>query len=232
MSEPQPGPQTGLLLYGYWRSSSAYRVRIALNLKGIAYSQESVHLVKDGGEQNTPEYRRLNPLGMVPALVHGERVLVESMAICEYLEELHPEPRLLPEAPSERARVRTLALSVACAIQPLNNVSVLKHLKSEFGADDQAVNAWYTRWVDRGFSAVEYWLAHDGYAGCYCHGDEPGLADCFLVPQVYNAERFDCDLEPYPHIREITAHCREHDAFVAAAPENQLDAPNSNAGVD
>lgn len=223
MNDSQPG----LLLYGYWRSSSAYRVRIALNLKGLGFSQEAVHLVRDGGEQHRAEYRRLNPLGLVPALVHDERVIVESMAICEYLDEIFPEPPLLPETPSERARVRTLALGIACEIQPLNNLAVLRYLQAGLGADDEAVKAWYRHWIDRGFSAFEYWLDHDGYAGEFCHGDVPGLADCFLVPQVYNAERFDCDLGPYPRIREITARCREREEFVAAAPESQPDAPNA-----
>lgn len=224
MNDQGNNPDPGLLLYGYWRSSSAYRVRIALNLKGLRYGQESVHLVRDGGEQHSPEYRRLNPFGMVPTLVHGERVIVESLAICEYLEELYPEVPLLPKAPSERARVRALALGIACAIQPLNNLGVLRYLKTEFDAREEAVNAWYRHWIERGFSAIEHGLAREKSTGRFCHGDTPGLADCFLVPQVYNAERFDCDLGPYPTIREIAAHCREREEFIAAAPENQPDA--------
>jgi len=219
----EAGP--GLLLYGYWRSSSAYRVRIALNLKGLDYSQHAVNLARDGGEQHHVEYRRLNPLGLVPALVHGKRVIVESLAICEYLEELFPETPLMPKAPSERARVRSLALGIACEIQPLNNLAVLQYLKGELGADDEAGKAWYRHWIDRGFSALEKWLDSDGGAGEFCHGDRPGLADCFLVPQVYNAERFNCDLGPYPRIREIVARCRQLETFIAAAPENQPDAP-------
>lgn len=220
----EAGP--GLLLYGYWRSSSAYRVRIALNLKGLGYSQRAVHLVRDGGEQHSEAYRRLNPLGLVPALVHEGRVVVESLAICEYVEELFPEPPLLPQAPSERARVRWLALGIACAIQPLNNLAVLQYLKSGFGADDEAVKSWYRHWVERGFAAIEEWLSGDE-SGSFCHADSPGLADCFLVPQVYNAERFDCNLGPYPRIREITARCRQLEAFIVAAPENQPDAPKN-----
>ena len=217
--------ETSLTLYDYWRSSSAYRVRIALNLKGLEYRQEPVHLVRNGGEQNSPEYRRLNPLGLVPALVHGDTVITESLAMCEYLEEFYPKPALLPDSIEERARVRRLALGIACSVQPLNNLAVLNHIKSEFTADESAVKQWYSKWIVRGFAAMETWLKSDGMTGQFCHGDTPGLADCFLVPQVYNAERFDCDLGPYPCIREITANCRELTTFEAAAPENQPDAP-------
>ena len=213
----------GLVLYGYWRSSSAYRVRIALNLKRLEYQQEAVHLVRGGGEQHSEQYRRLNPMGLVPALVHGEQVIVESLAICEYLEELFPHPALLPSDPGGRARVRSLALTIACGVQPMNNLAVLNYIKGRLGVDEDGVQAWYGEWVRRGFSAVETWLKN-GESGDFCHGDQPGLADCFLVPQVYNAERFDCDLGPYPRIRAIAERCRELDAFVAAAPENQPDA--------
>jgi maleylacetoacetate isomerase len=213
-----------LLLYGYWRSSSAYRVRIALILKGLSYRQQAVHLARDGGEQHRDEFRRLNPLGLVPALIHEDHVLVESLAICEYLEERFPEPALLPQSPTERARVRALALSIACEIQPLNNLAVLQYLKAGFAADEQAIQAWYHRWIQRGFSALEAWLAAGDESGAFCHGETPGLADCCLVPQVYNAERFGCDLGPYPRIQEITARCRQLEAFIAAAPEHQPDA--------
>lgn len=217
--------ETGLRLYGYWRSSSAYRVRLALNLKGLEYAQQSVHLVRDGGQQHSAAYRELNPMGLVPALVHGDQVLVESLAICEYLDEVFPEKPLLPQSPAERARVRSLALTIACGIQPLNNLGVLQYLETGFGADKETVARWYVHWIARGFSAVEAWLQRDGEAGGFCHGNQPGLADCFLVPQVYNAERFDCDLDPFPRIREITARCRELEAFATAAPEAQEDAP-------
>ncbi|MDX1556048.1 MAG: maleylacetoacetate isomerase [Xanthomonadales bacterium] len=216
-----------LVLYGYWRSSSAYRVRIALNLKGIEYRHEAVHLVRGGGEQHSEAYRRLNPMGLVPALVQGDRVIVESLAICEFLEEQFPHPPLLPAAPAARARVRSLALSIACGIQPLANLGILNYLKSRLGVDEAGVGHWYGHWVERGFSAFETWIGEGGESGAFCHGDEPGLADCFLVPQVYNAERFGCDLGPYPRIREITARCRRLDAFDAAAPENQPDAPEA-----
>jgi len=212
-----------LLLYSYWRSSSAYRVRIALNLKGIQYRQKFVHLVKEGGEQHKTEYREVNPLGLVPALVHEDQTIVQSMAICEYLEETFTDIPLLPANPSARACVRTIAQSIASEIQPLNNLAVMHYLKNEMRQDDAAIKAWYAHWITRGFSAVESWLSTPD-SGLYCHGDTPSLADCFLVPQVYNAERFSCDLEFYPNIKRITAQCRSLAAFEAAAPENQADA--------
>lgn len=212
-----------VLLYSYWRSSSAYRVRIALNLKGIDYRQSHVHLVKDGGEQNQPGYRDINPLGLVPALVHNGQTIVQSMAIIEYLEEIFPERPLLPADVVERARVRSIAQSICSEIQPLNNLAVMQYLKHRMQQPDESVRAWYSHWVDRGFTAVEAWLSSSG-SGDFCHGHSPGLADCYLVPQVYNAERFSCDLDPYPNIQRITARCREEDAFVRAAPENQADA--------
>lgn len=212
-----------LTLYSYWRSSSAYRVRIALNLKGLSYQQKFVHLVNDGGEQHRPEYRQLNPLGLVPALVHGDRTIVQSMAICEYLEETCPETPLLPADPEGRARVRSLAQSIASEIQPLNNLGVTQFLTSKMNLDEGSIREWYRHWIDRGFTALETWLGSSD-SGLYCHGEQPTLADCFLVPQVYNAERFACDLDAYPNICRITAQCRTLPAFEQAAPENQADA--------
>lgn len=213
-----------VLLYTYWRSSSAYRVRIALNLKRINYRQKPVHLLRDGGEQNRPDYRRVNPLGLVPALVHGDRTIVQSMAIIEYLEEVFPEHPLLPADPVQRSRVRSIAQSICSEIQPLANLATMQYLKDRMQQPGKSVGEWYSHWVDRGFSAVETWLSSPD-SGDFCHGDSPGLADCYLVPQVYNAERFSCDLGPYPNIRKITARCREQEAFARAAPENQADAP-------
>ena len=210
------------VLYSYWRSSSSYRVRIALNLKGIVYQQVPVNLVGIGGEQNQSAYREINPLGLVPALVHGGQVVVQSLAICEYLEEAFPSSPLLPTDISSRARVRSIAQSIASEIQPLNNLGVMQYLKKEMGQTEEMVRKWYVYWVDRGFSAIESWLGSRD-TGKFCHGNAPGLADCFLVPQVYNAERFDCDLEPYPNIMRITSVCRELPEFRAAAPENQPD---------
>ncbi|MEE8340070.1 MAG: maleylacetoacetate isomerase [Xanthomonadales bacterium] len=210
------------VLYSYWRSSSAYRVRIALNLKGIDYQQVPVHLVRNGGEQHQPAYREINPLGLVPSLVHNGQVVVQSLAICEYLEEIYPTAPLLPADRQGRARVRSIAQSITSEIQPMNNLAVTQYLEKEMGQTQQAIRKWYVHWVDRGFSAIESWLGSED-TGRFCHGDAPGLADCFLVPQVYNAERFNCDLEPYPRIMRITSLCRELPAFLAAAPENQPD---------
>lgn len=212
-----------LLLYGYWRSSSSYRVRIALNLKGLDYRQQPVHLVRGGGEQNLPEYRAVNPLGLVPALRHGERVIVQSVAICEYLEEAFPEPALLPDDAAGRARVRAMVQTITSEIQPLNNLGVLGYLKDELQQAEAAIGHWYRHWVARGFAALEHWLS-EAASGSFCHGDRPTLADCYLVPQVYNAERFDCDLDPYPRLMEVAGRCRQLPAFRDAAPECQPDA--------
>ena len=212
-----------LLLHGYWRSSSSYRVRIALNLKGLAYRQQAVNLVRDGGEQNLPGYRAVNPLGLVPALTHGEHVIVQSVAICEYLEETFPAPALLPPDARGRARVRTIVQTIADEIQPLNNLAVLKYLADDMRQNKAAISQWYQRWVDRGFSAIEAWLNQPETGEC-CHGDQPTLADCFLVPQLYNAERFDCDLSAYPRLLSVAGHCRGLEPFRAAAPDNQPDA--------
>ena len=211
-------------LYTYWRSSSAYRVRIALNLKGLDWESVPVHLVRDGGEQHRPGYRAVNPQGLVPALEDGELTLTESLAIIEYLEETRPEPALLPADPAGRARVRSLALLVACSIQPLNNLGVLQYLGAAAGLDQEGRDQWYRHWVSAGFDALETRLAREPATGRFCHGDTPGLADCCLVPQVYNARRYGCDLGPYPTIARIDAECAKLEAFSAAAPEQQPDA--------
>lgn len=218
-------PTAGLVLYDYWRSSAAYRVRIALNLKGLDYEQRSVNLVRDGGEQHHAAYREINPQGLVPALVHDGRAMTQSLAICEWLDEAYPAPPLLPIAPADRVRVRSLALAVACDIHPLNNLRVQQYLKAELGADDGAALEWMMHWMRVGFAAFEAGLAAGRPSGSCCWGNEPGLADCCLIPQVYNADRFGCDMTPYPAIREIVAHCRALPAFERAAPERQADAP-------
>lgn len=215
-------------LYSYFRSSAAYRVRIALGLKGLAWETVPVHLLQGGGQQHSAAYRATNPQELVPALQDGEgegaAVLTQSLAIIEYLDETHGGAPLLPQDPLGRARVRALAQSIACDLHPLNNLRVLAYLKHTLGVDDEAKNAWYAHWVALGLSALEQSLAGSSATGRYCHGDTPGLADCCLVPQVYNARRFNCPLQGYPTIARIVAACEELPAFQQAAPERQPDA--------
>jgi len=220
MKSEAPAP---LKLYSYWRSSAAYRVRIALNLKGLSYQTIPVHLVNNGGEQLSDSYREINPQALVPAFVDQGQVLTQSLAICEYLDERFGNYPLLPAEPLERARVRSLALQVACEIHPINNLRVLKYLKGLFGDDMDAV-AWMSHWMSSGFEAIEKQLVGrvDRDSGFYV--ERPGLFECFLVPQVYNAERFAIDMSVFPAICQMTALCRSLSAFSDAAPENQPDA--------
>jgi maleylacetoacetate isomerase len=211
-------------LYTYFRSSAAYRVRIALGLKGLPYEAVPVHLVKGGGEQLKDEYRAVNPSALVPTFEDGEATITQSMAILEYLEETHPAPALLPATPLERARVRELAQLVACDIHPLNNLRVLRYLVRTLKVGDAAKTEWYRHWIVEGFGALEAQLARDPAVGRFCHGDSPTFADCFLVPQVYNAQRFDIELGPYPTIARINDACAELPAFIAAHPARQPDA--------
>ncbi|MCL1036562.1 maleylacetoacetate isomerase [Shewanella submarina] len=212
-----------MTLYGYWRSSAAYRVRIALNLKGIEVDHKSVHLVKDGGQQHHADYISLNPQQLVPALVLDDgEVLTQSMAMLEYLEDTHPEIPLLPSDTLAKAKVRALANAIACDVHPLNNLRVLQYLKGEAGLDDAAKDAWYQHWIVTGFNAYEAMLADT--AGEFSFGDSPTLADICLVPQVYNARRFKIPLDNYPHIVRIVENCNRLAAFAEAAPENQADA--------
>lgn len=212
-------------LYGYWRSSAAYRVRIALNLKGLDYEQVPVHLIRDGGEQHAPDYALTHPQKLVPVLQHGERKVRQSLAIMEYLEELWPDPPLLPLAARDRARVRALALLIACDIHPLNNLRVLQYLEREWNAPQPERDEWVRHWIAEGFRAFEAMLVEDLSRGAFCEGESPGIADCCLIPQVYNARRFGVDLEPFPTIRRIEAECLALPAFDAARPERQPDAP-------
>ncbi|MGA9855652.1 MAG: maleylacetoacetate isomerase [Gammaproteobacteria bacterium] len=211
-------------LFTYFRSSAAYRVRIALNLKGLKADYRYVHLVKDGGQQHQPEYLDINPQGLVPALVDHGHVLTQSLAIIEYLEEAHPQPPLLPKNALDRARVRALAQIVACDIHPVNNQRVIKYLEKEFRVDEAARKRWIQKWVKDGFSALEKMLAGDPATGRCCHGDQPTLADVCLVPQVFNARRFDVDMNAFPVIQRIDAHCLSLKDFADAAPEKQADA--------
>jgi maleylpyruvate isomerase len=211
-------------LYDYFRSSAAYRVRIGLNLKGLAYEAIPVHLVRDGGEQLKDEYRAVNPSALVPALEDGDAVITQSLAILEYLDEMHPMAPLMPRDALGRARVRSLALTIACDIHPINNLRVLRYLVKEGGLTDEAKNAWYVHWVQEGFAALETLLARSADTGRFCHGDTPTIADCLLVPQVFNASRFGIDLTPYPTIVRIDAACQAVPAFAAAHPSKQADA--------
>ena len=214
-----------LTLYGYWRSSAAYRVRIALGLKGLAYRQESVHLVKDGGQQHAAEYRDLNPQELVPLLVddaNGGARIAQSLAILEYLDEVFPVPALLPGDPAHRAQVRALALHIACDIHPLNNLRVLQYLSAELGVDDEAKNTWYRHWVEKGLAAVEQGLG--GLKGGLSLGNRPGYLETCVIPQLYNARRFACSLDAFPRLLEMEDRCQALDAFKAAAPEAQPDA--------
>lgn len=214
-----------LVLYGYWRSSAAYRVRIALNLKGLAYETRPVHLVRDGGEQHAPEFQALNPQALVPCLVDQGQVFTQSLAIMEYLDETRPTPPLLPADPAGRARARALAQVVACDLHPLGNLRVLQHLASQFGADEAAKGVWSRHWISEGLRALEAMLAGHVATGRFCHGDTPTIADACLVPQVYNAVRWKVPLDEYPTIRRIHEACEGLAAFRLAAPEAQPDAP-------
>jgi len=213
-----------LKLYTYWRSSAAFRVRIALNLKGLAYESVPRHLIRDGGEQHALDYLALNPQGLVPALDHDGTLVTQSLAICEYLEEIQPEPRLLPGSAAERAQIRAMALAVACDIHPLNNLRVLLYLRGELSQPDEAVNRWARHWIAGGFAALEQWIERYSGDGRHCHGSGVTLADVFLLPQVFNARRVQLDLAPYPRLAAVAAHLEAQPAFAAARPEAQADA--------
>lgn len=215
-------------LYSYFRSSASYRVRIALNLKGLPYAVVPVHLLRNGGEQFSPEYRNLNPDALVPALVDEvdgkESALAQSLAIIEYLDETHPSPPLLPHDPLDRAYVRGIALSIACDIHPLNNLRVLRYLVRNLKVSEDDKNAWYRHWCEQGLAALETTLSRDGRTGRFCFGDIPTIADCCLVPQIANAQRLHCDLSGMPTVMRINEACLAMEAFAKAAPANQPDA--------
>jgi len=216
-------------LYGYWRSSASYRLRIALNIKGLAYDHEAVHLVKDGGQQLSSAYRALNPNARVPTLVLDDgEALTQSMAILDYLEEAYPEPSFLPGDPIARAHCRAFAQLIACDIQPLANLSVLRYVKETLGADKACADAWAAHWTTRGLAALEELAvraaAKTSGKGAFLFGDGPTLAEITLVPQLYNARRIALDLEAYPRLLAADEAARGLAPFAAAAPESQLDA--------
>ncbi|MBV8978899.1 MAG: maleylacetoacetate isomerase [Alphaproteobacteria bacterium] len=211
-------------LYGYFRSSAAFRVRIALNLKGIEPDLKFVHLLKDGGGQHTAEYKALNPQELIPALVHGANTITQSLAIIEYLDEIVPEPPLLPQDPPGRARVRSIAYAIACDIHPVNNLRVNQYIKAAFGASAEQQIDWQKHWIGLGFDALEAMLSSSPDTGTWCHGETPTLADICLVPQMANARRIALDLAPYPTLTRIESHALMHPAFDRALPKNQPDA--------
>ena len=217
-----------LQLYSYWRSSAAYRVRIGLNLKRLDYALVPVHLVRDGGQQHAPDYAALNPQQLVPALRDGERVLTQSLAILEYIEETRPQPPLLPVDAAGRARVRALAQLVACDIHPLNNLRVLQFFDRQWNVPQPERDEWVKHWIGEGFAAAEAMVAEHPSTGSFCEGNTPTMADCCLVPQVYNARRFGVDMARFPTLHRIEAACLELPAFDAARPERQPDAPEKN----
>jgi maleylpyruvate isomerase len=213
-----------LRLYTYFRSSAAYRVRIALNLKRLEYTAVPVHLLRGGGEQHGDQFAQRNPAQLVPVLEERTSTITQSLAIMEYLEETHPEPPLLPQGAAARARVRALALGIACDIHPLNNLRVQRYLKATFGLDDAQRDDWTRHWIALGFEALERMLASDSQTGSFCHGEFPTLADCCLVPQMANSQRVQLPLNAYPNLRRIRENCLRLRAFTDAAPAAQPDA--------
>ncbi|HXL97328.1 MAG TPA: maleylacetoacetate isomerase [Steroidobacteraceae bacterium] len=213
-----------LKLYTYFRSSAAFRVRIALHYKGLPYQAIPVHLLRGGGEQHSAAFADRNPARLIPVLEDGAFTLAQSLAIIEYLEETQPTPALLPGDAAARAGVRALALSIACDIHPLNNTRVLRYLKEPLEIDEQRRAEWSRHWIALGFTALERVLAQGGTARACCYGDTPTLADCCLIPQVFNAQRVNCPLEPFPTIWRIYQHCMRLEAFARAAPGAQGDA--------
>jgi maleylpyruvate isomerase len=211
-------------LYTYFRSSAAYRVRIALELKGLGYEALPVHLLRDGGEQLQAAYRAINPAALVPALDDGGAIVTQSLAILEYLDETRPQAPLLPPDPAGRARVRALALTMAADTHPLGNLRVLKYLQGQLALTDETKLAWQQHWLRTGMATLEALLADGAGTGTFCHGDVPTMADCCLVPQVFSAQRFGVDMAPYPVILRIHAHCAALPAFQRAHPSQQPDA--------
>ncbi|HUX24185.1 MAG TPA: maleylacetoacetate isomerase [Burkholderiales bacterium] len=209
-------------LYTFFRSSAAFRVRIALNCKGLAYEALPVNLPK--GEHKLAPYLTLHPQGLVPALEDGGKIYVQSLAMMEYLEETRPQPPLLPATAEDRAYVRALAQIITCEIHPLNNLRTLRYLKKTYGLDEEGINAWYRHWIAEGLAGLEAFVAGAKKSGRYCYRDQITIADCCLVPQVFNAQRYQCNLAPYPAVMAIFAECMKLDAFIDALPSRQPDA--------
>ena len=216
-----------LCLHSYWRSSAAYRVRIGLNLKGLAYDIAPVHLVRDGGEQHSEAYRAMNPQRLVPLLKHGSRQLRQSLAILEYLDETWPQPALLPSPARGRQRVRAIAQTIACDIHPLNNLRVMRYFDRTWQVPQSERDDWVRHWIVEGFEALEAMLSDHPATGRFCEGDIPSVADCCLVPQVYNARRYGVAMEAFPAIARIEQACLALPAFDAARPERQPDCPDA-----
>ena len=212
-------------LYHYYRSSAAYRVRIALNFKGIPWETALIDLRAPVSAQHTPEFRAVNPAGLIPVVVEGDTTIAQSLAIIEYMEETHPDPPLLPRSSADRAQVRSLSLAIACDIHPLGNLRVLNYLRATFKADENAVNAWVGEWIGMGFRALEERVRRSSGDGRHMYGSDVTLADLCIVPQMYNARRYKVDVQPYPRLRAVCAHLESLPAFARAAPEAQPDAP-------
>jgi maleylpyruvate isomerase len=211
-------------LYDYANSSAAYRVRIALNLKGIAYDRAAISLIKDGGQHHSAAYKAVNPQELVPTLAVDGHAIGQSLAIIEYLDETYPTPPLLPNYPLGRARARQIAYAIACDIHPVNNLRMRQYLSGVLKAEQAQVDAWYAHWITLGFAAIEQWLSTSKDTGVFCHGDKPTLADICLVPQMANAYRFKVPVDKFPTLVRIDKACRELKAFADAAPEKQPDA--------
>ena len=211
-------------LYTFFRSSASFRVRIALNLKGLQYEQAPIHLRRGGGEQLSAAYKAINPQALVPALEDGGKILTQSLAIIEYLEERYPQPPLLPRDPADKAVVRSMALIIACEVHPIQNLRVLQYVKREYNQSEEQVNRWAQHWINLGLAALEQMIVPQPRRGRFCFGDTPTLADICLVPQLGNARRYGCDLSRYPAIMEIEKNCMILPAFADAAPEKQPDA--------
>lgn len=211
-------------LYTYYRSSAAYRVRIALNFKDVAYEPVPIHLLREGGQQHRPEYRQVNPQGLVPAIEVDGRVISQSLAIIEYLEERYPQPPLLPADRADRAIVRSMALGIACDVHPLNNLRVLNYLRQQLALDDGTVQRWYAHWLTQAFTALEELVTRYSGDGKRCFGNQVTLADVYLVPQMFSARRFKCDVSAYPTLRGISETLEQIPAFIAARPDMQPDA--------